>query len=230
MSREKLVGRRVRAERETRGLSQRELGERLGDYGFPMIQATVAKLEGGSRPLRIDEADAIAQMFNLSLSELLNGGPTAETDQMAVRLGAASETVLADRLGRERRRRGWSQERLAKEVATALGRPFPQSSVSKLERGPEGRIISAAELVAFGRVFEVDPLALMLPDDSFEVRQAVTALDHWEQAVAQLEHAALASEEARLLAERSLETLPGVSQRAFWNRMQRVIGRKGVPA
>jgi RNA polymerase sigma factor (sigma-70 family) len=61
---EQLVGERTRQYREALGWSQDELGRRLGEYGFPMHQTTVAKLEAGTRPIRLDEVWALSLIFH----------------------------------------------------------------------------------------------------------------------------------------------------------------------
>jgi transcriptional regulator with XRE-family HTH domain len=74
------VGRRVRALREAQGLSQQQLGHELASLGFPMEQPTVYKLEKGARPIRINELAALAQVFSVSVQELL---PAPDVDPEA---------------------------------------------------------------------------------------------------------------------------------------------------
>jgi transcriptional regulator with XRE-family HTH domain len=82
------VSRRVRELRETRGWSQTELAERLKPYGFDMHQTTVAKLERGGRPIRVNEAAALADVFQVGLGELLANGerPVGVLDEAGRRL------------------------------------------------------------------------------------------------------------------------------------------------
>jgi transcriptional regulator with XRE-family HTH domain len=69
---ENYFGKRVKAERDRLKWSQSELAKRLSDNDIPMIHAsTIAKIELGSRPTRIDEATAIADLFGVSLDALL---------------------------------------------------------------------------------------------------------------------------------------------------------------
>lgn len=85
--------------------------------------------------------------------------------RLTVRLGR--EDLLAARIERERRARGWSQERLAREMAQA-GCPLPQSAISKIERpGPGGRrAITLDEALAFSRVFDTPLPELVVPIDA----------------------------------------------------------------
>ncbi|MET8987736.1 helix-turn-helix transcriptional regulator [Nonomuraea wenchangensis] len=73
------------------------------------------------------------------------------------------ETNIALRIEYEMRRRGWSQERLSKEMADA-GCPIHQSSISKI-LNPRGkrRTISVDEAVAFAKVFGTTLDDVLLP-------------------------------------------------------------------
>jgi transcriptional regulator with XRE-family HTH domain len=77
---------------------------------------------------------------------------------------AGSEDHLAEQMVRERKWRGWSQERLAKEM-TMAGCPTSQSSISKIERpvGGRRRDITAEEAIALSRVFRRPLGELLLP-------------------------------------------------------------------
>lgn len=62
---EKRFGEVVRRWRLDREWSQEEVSERLRDQGFEMHQTTVAKIERGARPLRVAEAAALADVFEM---------------------------------------------------------------------------------------------------------------------------------------------------------------------
>lgn len=64
------MAKRVRLLREGRGISQKEFGEGLLPYGFGMQQRTVAKLEAGTKPLRLNEIAAIAAYFEVPIESL----------------------------------------------------------------------------------------------------------------------------------------------------------------
>jgi transcriptional regulator with XRE-family HTH domain len=70
---EAAIGQRVRAHREKRGWSQAHLGKLLADFGAPMNQPMVYKLEYGSRPLRVNEVQALALAFDVTMDDLLTG-------------------------------------------------------------------------------------------------------------------------------------------------------------
>jgi transcriptional regulator with XRE-family HTH domain len=62
---EKRFGEVVRRWRQSRGWSQEDVAEKLRHQGFEMHQTTIAKIERGTRPLRVAEADAIAEVFKM---------------------------------------------------------------------------------------------------------------------------------------------------------------------
>src|SRR5450759_1513587 len=64
------VARNVRWLREGRGITQQQLGSDLSLSGFVMHQMTVAQLEAGVKPLRLNEVAAIAAYFELPIEAL----------------------------------------------------------------------------------------------------------------------------------------------------------------
>lgn len=64
---ERRFGEAVRTWRLDRKWSQEDLAERLRHQGFEMHQTTVAKIERGARPLRVAEAAAIADVFDMPI-------------------------------------------------------------------------------------------------------------------------------------------------------------------
>ena len=74
---------RVRRERERRDWSQADLSKLLQGKGLEHIYpTTVAKIENGERAVRIDEATAIADLFEVSLDVLLGRNLSPEGDLM----------------------------------------------------------------------------------------------------------------------------------------------------
>jgi transcriptional regulator with XRE-family HTH domain len=64
---EKRFGEVVRGWRQDRNWSQDDVAEKLRHHGFEMHQTTVAKIERGTRPLRVAEAAAIAAVFGMPI-------------------------------------------------------------------------------------------------------------------------------------------------------------------
>jgi len=79
------------------------------------------------------------------------------------------EQNLAARVLEERKQRGWSQERLARELSR-VGCKMPQSAIWKIENLVDGRrrTISVDEAIAFSRVFGLPLATLLLPPDALE--------------------------------------------------------------
>lgn len=108
-----------------------------------------------------------------------------------------SEEGLARRIARERERRGWTYEGLARRM-TVAGCPINQSAIYKIEKGTrdrEGRPgparrITVQELLAFSKVFEIDIDALLLPPEVAESQELSELLIAWDEA-------RLAADEAR---------------------------------
>lgn len=57
--------------REERGWSQSELARRMAEAGWPKYtQMTVSRTEKGERPIRLNEAESLAEVFGVELFEL----------------------------------------------------------------------------------------------------------------------------------------------------------------
>lgn len=84
---------RVEEERRRRKWSRADLAKMLQNKGFEHIYtSTVAKIEYGERSVRIDEATAIADLFDVPLDVLL-GRTTGPESDLAQRLRTVRETT-----------------------------------------------------------------------------------------------------------------------------------------
>ncbi|QUI32471.1 helix-turn-helix domain-containing protein [Streptomyces alfalfae] len=61
----------MRRRRQAWGLSQAELAERVSSLGETIYQQTIAKIESGSRAVKLQEADLIARALGTSVAEML---------------------------------------------------------------------------------------------------------------------------------------------------------------
>ncbi len=116
--------RRAAIHREHQRLSQAELARRMKAQGFPWHPMTVQRTESGERPLRLDEASALAAILGMPLfSDRALAVDLAAAHERANRLaGELAETraALADlRQGRTRDRRALSSIRTALRRALA---------------------------------------------------------------------------------------------------------------
>jgi transcriptional regulator with XRE-family HTH domain len=82
------VGKNVRRLRESHGVSQQQLGSDLARNGFGMHQVTVAQLEAGAKPLRLNEVAAIAAYFEVPVESLWRDGELL-SEALDARLGVA---------------------------------------------------------------------------------------------------------------------------------------------
>jgi transcriptional regulator with XRE-family HTH domain len=70
-TREQIVGRRLRLLRQERSWSQPDLVEKVRPFGYEWSQATVTRLEGATRPIRLNELVDLAALFEIPLEKLL---------------------------------------------------------------------------------------------------------------------------------------------------------------
>jgi transcriptional regulator with XRE-family HTH domain len=98
---------RVKQERDRRAWSQADLSELLQGRGLEHIYpTTVAKIESGERAVRIDEATAIADLFEVSVDALLGRNVKQGSDlaytlrsvQNIARQSAQQTAAIADTL------------------------------------------------------------------------------------------------------------------------------------
>jgi transcriptional regulator with XRE-family HTH domain len=110
---EATVARNVRRLRQGRGLSQQQLGSDLALHGFGMHYTTVAQLEVGARPLRLNEVAALAALFQVPIESLWQEECetldeheiAAEDERLAAARAAGAERMTADYYTRQRRER-----------------------------------------------------------------------------------------------------------------------------
>lgn len=100
---EKCLATAVRSLRQERGWTQEQLAARLAVYGFVMHQTTIAKLEAAERPIRLNEAAALAAIFETTLLTLTGGpqplgGDLAEAKQRLDNAEAKYASYRADLL------------------------------------------------------------------------------------------------------------------------------------
>lgn len=70
----------MKALREKQGLTQTDVARRLRERGLSFHQSTVAKVETGERPIRLDEAYAIADALGSQVGDMARGGAPAAAE------------------------------------------------------------------------------------------------------------------------------------------------------
>lgn len=88
---DKRFGKVLKEHREHRGWTQPQMAEKLTEHGVqPMHDTTVAKIEAGTRSVRINEAVAIADLLGVPLDALL-GRRSSRDDETALGWAAIHE-------------------------------------------------------------------------------------------------------------------------------------------
>jgi transcriptional regulator with XRE-family HTH domain len=111
----------VRARRELRGWSQRQLAEAMSALGYRNFrQQTLAEVEAGSRAVKLDEALALSRALGITVDNLIR--PAGLTKVASELLAASWEALETTRQARD-----WAREseaarrRLAKALVAATG-------------------------------------------------------------------------------------------------------------
>jgi transcriptional regulator with XRE-family HTH domain len=81
---ERILGRRLRALREEAGMTQTQLADAMTRQGFPMHQTMIGKVEANQRPVRVNEAAALAGILGFALPDLL-ADPDLNAETSALR-------------------------------------------------------------------------------------------------------------------------------------------------
>ncbi|WP_256103587.1 helix-turn-helix transcriptional regulator [Streptomyces sp. ODS05-4] len=97
------AAKRIKAEREKRGWSTTTLSDRLNDAGYEMNPSAVWRIENGKRRINLDEAIGFAEVFGVSLSNLV-GPPALAAAGRAMEL---IDTVVAANLAAQRAQHTW---------------------------------------------------------------------------------------------------------------------------
>lgn len=113
--------RRLRAERDSCGITQSELARRVsGILGVKLDATVITRIEQRTRAVRLDEAVALARALDLTLATMLaeesTGGVEAEITARTVRLAQAQ---------REWSIKGEEVMRLMRDVHALRGAPIP---------------------------------------------------------------------------------------------------------
>lgn len=119
---EKALGEALRSLRTARGMSQEDVATMMSRSGFSWRQTTVAKTEGGSRPVRVNEAAALALHFGVSVNELVgNQADSPEQSLIESTYRVSFSLYLSTRLrAEEALRRKQAAEREYEEALAQL--------------------------------------------------------------------------------------------------------------
>lgn len=116
---------RLRAERERRGWSQSELAAKVSAGCYA---STIAKIEAGSRAVRIDEIDAISDIFGISVDVLIGRtGRTADLAWAMSKLTSNAQKYATEILGLRQRLAGDVEDVLALVNSREIGERIRES-------------------------------------------------------------------------------------------------------
>ena len=73
---ESVLAGRLRDLRTTSGLTQSQMATAMSARGLSMVQSTIANIEAGHRPVRLNEAAALAAILGVDLAELVTDRST----------------------------------------------------------------------------------------------------------------------------------------------------------
>ena len=152
----------LRATRVAAGISQGKLSDAMNAEGFVFYQQTIAKVESGERPLRLDEATALARILNASISDALSFEVTKETPapsggSAVTTLPVSARAIAALRAARQTS--STSARALAKSM-TEAGYPIQRSVIANLESGRRAEV-SVDHFVIAARALGVDAAWLL---------------------------------------------------------------------
>ncbi|GAA2348787.1 hypothetical protein GCM10009854_27790 [Saccharopolyspora halophila] len=93
---ERALGESLKELRTAGGMSQEYIATMMSRAGFSWRQTTVAKTEAGNRPVRLDEAAALALHFGVSVNELIdNQADTPEQSKIESKYRVAFSMYLS---------------------------------------------------------------------------------------------------------------------------------------
>ena len=105
-------GSHARARREFLGMSQQGVAMILKEnFGIPWHQTVVAKIESGARQVKLNEALALAQIYAMSVEDLVTGWDLEGNAHLKDKELTHHESLVAEvEAAQERGRRGVDQE------------------------------------------------------------------------------------------------------------------------
>lgn len=107
------VGLTLRAHRERRGITREELARAMTEVGVPTVTATLANIERGGRPIRLDEAVAVAVVFDLSMDVSAMTDYARQEAERQAQEADAQVRAAAEALAAAQRAHAQAQARLA---------------------------------------------------------------------------------------------------------------------
>ncbi|MGW3347766.1 LuxR C-terminal-related transcriptional regulator [Nonomuraea rubra] len=176
---------RVRELRQALGWTQQDVAERLRVFGVSLDQSSVARIESGSRLIRLSEAIAFAKVFDIDLERLISVPRDAEAlsmledriealeNEVAEAAAAAQQAIAYARAQREaaeeaRVAEAAAQERLSARQAALRALEVELRTLHALRAGGEVHVVRTDKELVAGPTFVSDGQQVMF--ESYEIK------------------------------------------------------------
>lgn len=80
----KIIGERIRKERELLKLSQKNISDLLEEKGVSLSRETISKIETGDRPINVLEIKSISEVLNIKPDDLIKDEEEEEKDLVSL--------------------------------------------------------------------------------------------------------------------------------------------------
>jgi transcriptional regulator with XRE-family HTH domain len=142
---EELAGHELRRLRQVRGWSQEEVARRMAEYGYDWHQTTVGRTETATRPLRLNEAVALAGLFEIPVTRLIAPPNVVDADKLTAQMHATEVRLLEAKAACADAR---NRAAMAAEAAKAASYAAAEADADVDRRTQElGRLTSMRELL-----------------------------------------------------------------------------------
>lgn len=163
------VAKIIREQRELRKLSYTELSRLVERVGWNLSPVAIRRIEDMERRVSVDDLDALATVFDMTIAELLPKAVPAEAGRGSLPAEEPKDwhLALAGRVGAAlralRKDRKLSATQLA-EKTSELGFPLHRVAITKIETNGRAGKLDLSELVILALALEVAPSELAYPD------------------------------------------------------------------
>lgn len=135
---ERVLAQRARGLRVKAQMTQQQVAEQMTARGFSMVQSAIANIEGGRRPVRVNEAAALADVLGVDLEDLL---VMPDPDGVYERLRAAmTEFNLLSRQAGEQRAAADRAQALLANIELRQGEALDRLMGLILEHFPDATV------------------------------------------------------------------------------------------
>ena len=124
----KVIGCRICGQRKKYGLTQNNLAQIFNEAGFKLSTVTVSSWECGRKNPNLEEIKFLSKYFDVSVDYL-----TGVSDKESVPLYKIQGNSFGKKFRHIRRKRHYTQERIAKELGVFIGKKYHGPNISDWE-------------------------------------------------------------------------------------------------